>query len=258
MSIYSNIENDNLELFLCDFDEVNLLDYLFFAVEYKAYVITHYILNKYNLANTYKEVFGKSLMTLACENNDVEMLKLLLKNNENINGNPLSLFNPLEISVIDRKNEVFLELLRNGADVNFFLPRHNRTILDTALMYEKFENFDYSSYINELKKNKSISTRDYSVIEKNSTNFKKINEYFGNILNYSFKFKEFLNTIYIGFFDKNTNYIFIERDEVVYIVFLPFDWPLNNQDDYLKTNYSFFFNFINFFSLNSSNGIRVC
>ncbi|MCV2444892.1 ankyrin repeat domain-containing protein [Acinetobacter bereziniae] len=252
MSVYENIEKDELEIFKSQINiDDDLLDYIYYAVECNAYFIADYLLKNYNLVNVYKEKFGKSLISLCCEKNDLKMLNLLLKYGEDINGNPLSLFNPLEVSLIDGNKEVFKELVLKGADLNFFLPRHNRTILDTAFMYDEQTKLSYEFYKRILIEHGAISTRGY--FQKNNNYLGGelnlvLSEYFGKVLDFYFDFNDFKTSIFIGFIGKKTNYIFTNINNFVFMILLPFDWPLNNQEKYLNTEYSFFFKMLNFLS----------
>lgn len=257
MLIYSVIENDNLEKFKENIndDTTQLLDYLFFAVEYKSYKITDYILKKYKLVNKYKEKFGKSLMSIASENNDIEMMSVLLAHGEDINGNSLSLFNPLEISIIERNKDFFNEIIKKGCDINFFLPRHNRTPLDTIYMYELQEGKKIDYYKEILVNENAISTRKYFKSEEIDKKNSIISDYFGDILNYSFVFKKIESEIKIGFLNKETNFIFCDNFKIINILLLPFDWPLNNQEKYLESEYSFFFKFLDFININLNESV---
>ncbi|NUG66210.1 hypothetical protein HUN37_22700 [Acinetobacter bereziniae] len=116
-------------------------------------------------------------------------------------------------------------------------------------MYDEQNKISYEFYKRILIEHGAISTRGY--FQKNNNYLGGelnlvLSEYFGKVLDFYFDFNDFKTSIFIGFIGKKTNYIFTNINNFVFMILLPFDWPLNNQEKYLNTEYSFFFKMLNF------------
>ena len=111
---------------------------------------------------------GYSALTLACYRGNVEMVKLMLKNNAEIDANS-TMGTPLMAAVVKGNLDITKLLVQKNANVN--LQDTNGT---TALIYATmFKNYDIVSVLVkakaniEVKDNKGKNALDYAIIADN-------------------------------------------------------------------------------------------
>ncbi len=242
LKIYEYITNDDIAKFSIELNDishkVDVIDLVFDAINEKSYKIVEYLLKKYSIAN--KTIFlYETPIARACLHNDYKMVELILMNKGDPNGSPLSSLNPLDISLNEDNFEVFNLLLKYNVDVNYFIPKLNRTILDSAYFLYELEGSRYYKYIELLLSNNAISSRYFNIKEKP----RHLLDHIGKVLNYDFNYLD--SVIKIGFLNNRINFVFSENRNIINIIFITHDWPFNNSKDYYDTDYSFFFKFLN-------------
>ena len=107
----------------------------------------------------YKELQGNTLLHLASENNDTELMELLVKHGADVNSRDAEGFTPLHIAAIHGKMQIVKKLLDLGADDNL-TTLDGKDAADLAELNEETEIEEY------LKSNDRRGGRMLSALEK--------------------------------------------------------------------------------------------
>jgi ankyrin repeat protein len=169
--IVEELVNRRADIALGKEDEFYTYDALYVSIENQDPAVVNFLLSKKTNINAIYSEDGLNPMLLACQKNNLEIVKSLVKYGAKINGDPdLKSSNPILTATINNNYKIVEFLVENGADPNISIKENI-----SALDYAKKNNYKiYQLFVSSHSKMTKNSSLDLKTLEDLKTDLHKI------------------------------------------------------------------------------------